>query len=74
MPSVTNVYTPPVGWSSGALCETTNTGRRAGPVGPSASHHGSESSYVRRPAITAPMLATLPVEIERDDRWFSSQR
>jgi hypothetical protein len=40
----TNVYTPPSGMSSGASWETTKTGRRAGPVGPSATHHGTERS------------------------------
>lgn len=42
MPSVTKVYTLPSGTSSGVSWVRTNT--RVGGCGPSAPHHGSESS------------------------------
>ena len=42
MPSVTYLYTAPGGFLAGTSCVTTNTGRRAAPLGPSAPHHGSE--------------------------------
>ena len=50
---VTNSYTLFSGTSDGASWVSTTKGMRSGPVGPSACHYGSESSYVRRPQIIA---------------------
>jgi hypothetical protein len=41
---VTKVYTPPSGCTAGTWWVTTTSGRRAGPVGPSAPHHGTDVS------------------------------